>query len=33
MNIDFFGFDNLHLLDERATRAIRPPSGGSNYRF
>jgi len=27
MNIDFFGFDNSHLLGERATHPIRPPSG------
>jgi len=27
MNIDFFGFDKPHLLGERATHPIRPPSG------
>jgi len=33
MDIDFSGFDNLHLLGESATHPIRPPSGASNYRF
>jgi hypothetical protein len=27
MNIDFSGFDSLHLLGEIATRPSRPPSG------
>jgi uncharacterized protein (TIGR03382 family) len=27
MNIDFSGFDDIHLLGERATHPIRPPSG------
>jgi hypothetical protein len=27
VDIDFSGFDNLHLLGEHATHLIRPPSG------